>query len=533
MELQRLTRDGAVDAGFHPLIDNWYGQDSRIHEDNTSVPVLTIDSSDRIYAAVGAKIFRVLPDGNFDASYGREGWIYSSMTVVTMSIDRAGRLLIGGTAAEYQNGENAFYASMARILPTGYRDATFGDNGIVRASGFQDPGLTYEWSGEGPNIIKGQRDDIYIKQIVEDSQGRLVALRRHVMTDDSKTPTAYSNSYVIMRFRADGSSDKTFPLVRGRTSFYSDSSFGLGTSHAPEFADGQFSVYDIIVDSSDRILVGLVDTYIDEDWSGVLRLNPNGTRDANYGNNGFFDDWGVSQHPVIDRMQLLPGGQLLLVGHHYYRAQYRVTDDGKIDTSFGTGGEIKVAPQTQVAQILQSPDGSIIFRQGYFNLPDEQGEVITRHWLGEGPTATLRVRSINATTTQSQLLDVTYRDDGSLNLATLDNRDLRITGPKGFFTYAKFDKVLAKSNNNGVVTARYQMTAPGRTWDIVDNGAYSVQLRSTQVLDNDDDPAFARILGTFNVQIAAVAQGRSVVAFNRTVDRDELDQLTGQLSVLV
>lgn len=97
---------------------------------------------------------------------------------------------------------------------------------------------------------------------------------------------------------------------------------------------------------------------------------------------------------------------------------------------------------------------------------------------------------------------VTYSDNVSIGVASLDGNDVRITGPGGFNAPASFSMV--NLNNNGTPrTATYSITPPGGSWDSTDNGAYSVMLQSNQVTDAAGNPVAAGLLGTFQADLPA------------------------------
>lgn len=94
---------------------------------------------------------------------------------------------------------------------------------------------------------------------------------------------------------------------------------------------------------------------------------------------------------------------------------------------------------------------------------------------------------------------VVYRDADGINLSTLDNNDIRVTGPNDFGRTARLVGYEATPDRT-IVNARYRIAAPGGTWDRTDNGSYTVAMRSRQVRDMAGYAAIAGPIGNFYVQ---------------------------------
>jgi Ca2+-binding RTX toxin-like protein len=90
---------------------------------------------------------------------------------------------------------------------------------------------------------------------------------------------------------------------------------------------------------------------------------------------------------------------------------------------------------------------------------------------------------------------VTYLDGTAVNVATLGNQNIQVTGPGNFSQLATLVSV-DSSTNGSVRTATYRLAAPGGTWDDADNGIYTFSLRANQVSDVSGNTAAAQILGT-------------------------------------
>ncbi|MBX7105228.1 MAG: hypothetical protein K1X57_14190 [Gemmataceae bacterium] len=113
---------------------------------------------------------------------------------------------------------------------------------------------------------------------------------------------------------------------------------------------------------------------------------------------------------------------------------------------------------------------------------------------------------------------VTYSDNSAIKVSTLDNNDIRVTGPGGFNVLATFVSVDINSDGTPRVTT-YSFVPPGGSWDGFDLGTYTVSIEPNQVTDDT---------GTF---VPATTLGTISVSFPFTVVVDEVsDVVDGNLS---
>lgn len=139
----------------------------------------------------------------------------------------------------------------------------------------------------------------------------------------------------------------------------------------------------------------------------------------------------------------------------------------------------------------------------FWSSPQQTREIVpTSHlFTSATPLTTLTAPKLIQAGGNSYDFTVTYRDDKAVNIATLDNQDVRVTGPNGFNQLARF--VSVDRNSNGTPRqATYRITAPGGSWDSGDNGSYAVNLQANQVTDTDGNKIPAGTLGSFQVELA-------------------------------
>ncbi|MEG3905099.1 esterase-like activity of phytase family protein, partial [Microcoleus sp. SVA1B4] len=100
----------------------------------------------------------------------------------------------------------------------------------------------------------------------------------------------------------------------------------------------------------------------------------------------------------------------------------------------------------------------------------------------------------------AQTFTVDYSDNVAVNSSSLDNSDIRVTGPGGFSQLATLVS-FTPIGNGTPRTATYQIAAPGGSWDLGDNGNYAIAIESGQVSDINNNFVAASNLGSFNVNI--------------------------------
>ncbi len=117
------------------------------------------------------------------------------------------------------------------------------------------------------------------------------------------------------------------------------------------------------------------------------------------------------------------------------------------------------------------------------------------------PVAELAVADVTGPGEGAVTLTVTYSDDVAVHVATLDGRDLRVTGPGGFSQLARWVSVDGQTDGTPRV-ATYAVDPPaGEAWVPADNGSYEVSLEPQQVSDAAGNWAAPGRLGTFAVTV--------------------------------
>lgn len=121
----------------------------------------------------------------------------------------------------------------------------------------------------------------------------------------------------------------------------------------------------------------------------------------------------------------------------------------------------------------------------------------------------------------SAYIQVVYADNAAIDVSSLDSNDVRVTGPDGFDQLATFVRV--EPGTDGTPrTVTYRIDAPGGTWNLTDNGSYTITVQANQVKDNRGNAAVAKIIGTFPVNLSASAPPGSNTTSSGTAENDVL-----------
>lgn len=314
------------------------------------------------FTAVGAtsrsRLARIAPDGTLDESWCPAG---ADGTVHALAYDSSGRILVGG---EFSNLAGVTRGRLGRLLSDGTLDTDFADPSLRRSSA-----ATVNAVAEQPG-----------------SGGKLVAMG--VFTDVGPEGAAYGTDYEnIVRIAADGSIDTTFPAtilngngfavdfqrsganagrmilggyftsvaqggpaqIRSRIcALDSDGNLvagnkttGLGFDYNYTGDGITSSVFRVVVDSEDRVLVG--GSFPAKPTLGIrgalTRLNADGTPDTSFADpqilNASLTTGTVVSVALTADDRIYIGGFFETVSSQDRSRLARVTTSGVVDGDFG------------------------------------------------------------------------------------------------------------------------------------------------------------------------------------------------------
>ncbi|MCC6463635.1 MAG: hypothetical protein IT260_24410 [Saprospiraceae bacterium] len=251
-----------------------------------------------------AFVIRVNTNGSLDKTFGQDGVFTFDLGTgldkfLSILINPDGKILLGGFSVQsYQNR-----ALLVQLLPDGSLDPNFASNGIY----VSNPTSTYK------------------------------TIRSLALQEDGKIVTFGSNGYPsdmeVFRFYPDGKVDTSFGINGGILYGYPDQTDMALVGNVQNDGKIIFSGPSYYTDTIDKIK--------------VVRLNPNGSVDNNFGINGqLLCDWGLSE--FINHMVVQPDMKILLgtwaysgtnQHNNFFLARYN--SDGTLDESFGDNGLIK------------------------------------------------------------------------------------------------------------------------------------------------------------------------------------------------
>lgn len=120
------------------------------------------------------------------------------------------------------------------------------------------------------------------------------------------------------------------------------------------------------------------------------------------------------------------------------------------------------------------------------------------------PQSELLITDLTQAGQELKLFTVTYSDNLGVDVSTLDDGDLRITGPNGYDRAAQFISVDIPTDGTPRV-ATYSAEPPaGAVWTPEDKGTYSVWMQAHEVADLEGAWVAAAQLGQFEVNVPTV-----------------------------
>jgi uncharacterized delta-60 repeat protein len=249
------------------------------------------------------RLVRFNSNGSVDTAFGTNGQVLSTLHGDFFDTWRSGVLLSDGKILVGASVSNDF--AVARYNTNGSLDKSFGQNGIAV--------LDFGNSFEVINALAVQAD------------GKIVAVGKSNFSHNEF-------DFAAARFNADGSLDG---------SFGNNGKFILNRNSA-DIASA------VIIQPDGKILIGgRVGAFC-----GVLRLNVNGTADANFGTNGLTIQNSTS---IGKDLALQNDGKIISVGE----GMVRFNANGSLDTTFGNQGRALLF-ESFVSTVSPRPDGLII-----------------------------------------------------------------------------------------------------------------------------------------------------------------------------
>jgi uncharacterized delta-60 repeat protein len=287
--------------------------------------VVVVATSQPQGGPVRLEAVRYDPDGTLDGTFGQGGtaaFEYSSglyLTPRSVAVDAAGRLVVAGRLDQYAKYDPNPDFGVVRLNPDGSPDTGFGTGGraTVHFANYQFVNDT------GPRVAVGAAGDV------------VLAANGNIDT----FPYSGAEHFAVAHLTPAGTLDAGFG-TGGKAVI----DFGTPGAYTVDTVSG------VAIDAAGRIVVAGT-TSADFSYSGarfaVARLETNGTPDASFGTGGKTTIRFGTYQDIAAGVALDPAGRIVVGGTTYNSfgsalVAARLTTDGSLDPTFGTGGEAAV-----------------------------------------------------------------------------------------------------------------------------------------------------------------------------------------------
>jgi uncharacterized delta-60 repeat protein len=329
VSIGRFNVDGSIDTSFgtngfvfnsicsvFSAGNSYYSLDMVIQPDDKIVIMgLIQNNSGNAYW-----VARLLPDGALDSSFSGDGYRDLSFGTIQdrgqcINLQADGKILVGGTS-----GNTGEFFTLARLLPNGDLDPSFGSNGVVQTA--------FSTAQSFANCIAVQQD------------GKII-LGGYTIN------APFARDFAMIRYLADGTIDSSFG-VNGKVVTTVNTSFS-------DYIDK------IVFDAQGRILVSGCTSFEVNYKLAMARYTSNGALDTSFGNNGIVVSNYSSRYSDV---ALQVDGKIILVGG--YDADVftvlRYLSNGTLDSSFGNNGFVdgNFGVTGYAASVLIQSDNKIV-----------------------------------------------------------------------------------------------------------------------------------------------------------------------------
>jgi uncharacterized delta-60 repeat protein len=269
----------------------------------------------------------VQASGNLDPAFGTGGRQIVQIAAQqrdfakTVAIQRDGKIVVGGELGDFLLDTNV--SVLTRLNPDGSLDPGFGNSGVV--------------------INQSQ---IHLPALVIQPDGKIV-------TAATTTAVGVNFDFAVIRYNPDGTLDQSF----GSGGYTAN---GTGTAQ-----------WILLQPDGKIVLVGFIPLFRDGSDFLLARFNPDGTPDQTFGINGRVQTSFTSGRSSADQSYaaaLQADGKIVTTGiSGGFSTLIRYDPNGSIDSDFGLGGSVFIPNLGTVARrIIIQPDGKIVITGGGF-----------------------------------------------------------------------------------------------------------------------------------------------------------------------
>lgn len=328
-------------------VDRTFGDDGLVFATLPGWYGLATDGTDRIYLDAGSGgewhgLRRLSPDGRTDMTFGRDGilWLpgpyerWTTLAKPTYESDGEGGVMLAAAMGSLASG-NPRRTFVARITPEGHLDEAFGTQGFVEV----------DFGGENTvHAIHRQAD-------------------RKWLVGGSST-VAGRERFAVARLTSRGALDSTFGTAGVVTAAVGSEGF----------------VRDIAVDAEGRVLVGGPTGPSETSVYALARFRATGELDTSFGQGGVLmlpeiGRWGSG------RFVQSPTGHIVVVGGRHPGRLLRRMPDGAADITFGLEGVVTMDERQGNSLLFDRAGRIVVGGQAHFN---EGHTSFVRRYLPDG-----------------------------------------------------------------------------------------------------------------------------------------------------
>lgn len=337
-------------------------------------------------------VLRYNTDGSLDTGFGNGvGWVTTGFSPGSSDWGQAialqpdGNIIVVGKSTTASRNTATTLIAVARYLPNGALDGTFGNGGKLTISF----GSTKQTSDTEGRCVVIQSDGKIIVGGFAGSSGALARLNSNGSLDTSfgsggRVTSSVSGSTESVAIQGDGKivfggqtnggrkSNTDFAVTRLNATGTIDTSFGSNGIANADFGGANDRISSIKIDGSGNIVaLGMTGTSLATDNFALARFLPNGQIDTTFGTGGkvmtdVFAYWDSGQAAAIQ-----PDGKILATGYSYtsgsslkgYLTLIRYNTNGTLDGTFGAGGIVTTeagGPDNYGYALAIQADGMIV-----------------------------------------------------------------------------------------------------------------------------------------------------------------------------
>ncbi|MES2812326.1 MAG: T9SS type A sorting domain-containing protein [Bacteroidota bacterium] len=352
----RLNTDGTIDPTFNTAFESAFGSAPSVIAIQTDGKILMGGGYMYYNGVAVGHIIRLNTDGTLDTTFNIGLGFYYYDSIYQIKVQNDGKIVIGGNFTRY-NGSTEH--NIMRLNPDGTKDTTFN-------------------TGTGTTVSSS----VYVIMVQND--GKIL-----ISGNFSSFNGVTANK--IIRLNNNGSIDTTF-LFNSGTGFNNVQ----GAKSFAEQTDGKII-----------IAAGAFETYNQVGIKGVMRLNPDGTKDTSFNiTTGLSNN--VSAAAIQTDGKIVIGGSFTDNYGVTANCVLRLNPDGTKDTSFSS--DAKFSNGATVWDIILQTDGKIVMSGPFTSYDGISKNYITRL----NPDSTIDTTFNTGTGLAKPVTAITVQNDGKM-----------------------------------------------------------------------------------------------------------------------